>query len=92
MDVLINSFFGNIEKCWGCCELKIVGKNNYVKYIDNYFSCFEVNFIEGWIIVEIVLFIDFKVYLCNVIIIILLIFDDFVYVDFFFLKDIEFKG
>ena len=52
LDALINSFSGNIEKRWGSKGIKIAGKSNYVKYIDNYLSRSEVNFSKGQIIVE----------------------------------------
>lgn len=68
LDALINSFSGNIEKRWGRRELKIAGKNNYVKYIDNYLSRSEVNFTEGKIIVETVSPTDPKAHLRNAII------------------------
>ncbi|NCO47411.1 MAG: DUF3393 domain-containing protein, partial [Vibrio sp.] len=44
LDALISSFSGNIEKRWGSKEIKVAGKSNYVKYIDNYLSRSEVNF------------------------------------------------
>lgn len=52
LDALINSFSGNIQKRWGSSEVKMAGKSNYVKYIDNYLSRSEVNFSEGLITVE----------------------------------------
>ncbi|MDF4533753.1 murein transglycosylase domain-containing protein, partial [Vibrio parahaemolyticus] len=83
LDALINSFSGNIEKRWGRRELKIAGKNNYVKYIDNYLSRSEVNFTEGRIIVETVSPIDPKAHLRNAIITTLLTPDDPAHVDLF---------
>lgn len=52
LDSLILSFSGNIERRWGSREIKIAGKSNYVKYIDNYLSRTEVNFSDGKILVE----------------------------------------
>ncbi|HAS4583177.1 membrane-bound lytic murein transglycosylase MltC [Vibrio cholerae] len=92
LDALINSFSGNIEKRWGRRELKIAGKNNYVKYIDNYLSRSEVNFTEGKIIVETVSPTDPKAHLRNAIITTLLTPDDPAHVDLFSSKDIELKG
>lgn len=52
LDALINSFNGNIQKRWGSREVKVAGKSNYVKYIDNYLSRAEVNFSKGLITIE----------------------------------------
>ncbi len=52
LDALINSFSGNIEKRWGSREIKMAGKSNYVKYIDNYLSRADVNFTNGTIVIE----------------------------------------
>lgn len=52
LDALIDSFSGNIEKRWGSREIKMAGKSNYVKYIDNYLSRADVNFTTGNILIE----------------------------------------
>ncbi len=92
LDALINSFSGNIQKKWGSSELKIAGKSNYVKYIDNYLSRSEVNFTQGKITVETVSPTDPKAHLKNAIITTLLTPDDPANVDLFSSKDIELKG
>ena len=52
LDALIDSFSGNIKKRWGSREIKMAGKSNYVKYIDNYLSRADVNFTTGKILIE----------------------------------------
>ncbi len=92
LDALINSFSGNIEKRWGSREIKIAGKSNYVKYIDNYQSRTEVNFQTGTILVETVSPTDPKEHLKQAIITTLLTPDDPMNVDLFSSKNIELKG
>lgn len=92
LDALINSFSGNIEKRWGSREVKIAGKSNYVKYIDNYLSRAEVNFSDGKIIIETVSPTDPKGHLKEAIITTLLTPDDPAHVDLFSSKNIELKG
>ncbi|RJX70650.1 membrane-bound lytic murein transglycosylase MltC [Vibrio sinensis] len=92
LDALINSFSGNIEKRWGRNELKFAGKNNYVKYIDNYLSRSEVNFTQGTITVETVSPIDPKKHLKDAIITTLLTPDDPANVDLFSSKSITLEG
>ncbi|MFH0223376.1 membrane-bound lytic murein transglycosylase MltC [Vibrio furnissii] len=92
LDALINSFSGNIEKRWGSREVKIAGKRNYVKYIDNYLSRTEVNFDDGKIIIETVSPTDPKGHLKDAIVTTLLTPDDPAHVDLFSSKNIELKG
>ncbi|KII77634.1 membrane-bound lytic murein transglycosylase MltC [Vibrio renipiscarius] len=92
LDALINSFSGNIEKRWGSREIKVAGKNNYVKYIDNYLSRSEVDFQKGTIIIETVSPTDPKLHLKNAIMTTLLTPDDPANVDLFSSKDITLEG
>lgn len=92
LDALINSFSGSIEKRWGHNEIRIAGKINYVKYIDNYLSRSEVNFSDGTIIVETVSPTDPKKHLRNAIITTLLTPDDPANVDLFSSSDITLEG
>jgi membrane-bound lytic murein transglycosylase C len=92
LDALINSFSGNIEKRWGRREIKVAGKSNYVKYIDNYLSRAEVNFQEGKIIIETVSPTDPEGHLKRAIVTTLLTPDDPMNVDLFSSQDIELKG
>lgn len=92
LDSLINSFSGNIEKRWGSREIKVAGKSNYVKYIDNYLSRAEVNFQQGKIIVETVSPTDPEGHLKRAIVTTLLTPDDPMSVDLFSSQDIELKG
>lgn len=92
LDALINSFSGNIEKRWGSREIKVAGKNNYVKYIDNYLSRSEVDFQKGTIIIETVSPTDPKLHLKNAIMTTLLTPDDPANVDLFSSKDIKLEG
>lgn len=92
LDALINSFSGNIEKRWGRSEIKFAGKNNYVKYIDNYLSRSEVNFDKGLITIETVSPTDPKQHLKNAIITTLLTPDDPANVDLFSSKEIILEG
>ncbi|WP_394127945.1 membrane-bound lytic murein transglycosylase MltC [Vibrio hepatarius] len=92
LDALINSFSGNIEKRWGRSEIKFAGKNNYVKYIDNYLSRSEVNFDKGLITIETVSPTDPKQHLKNAIITTLLTPDDPANVDLFSSKEIVLEG
>ncbi len=92
LDALISSFSGNIEKRWGSKEIKVAGKSNYVKYIDNYLSRSEVNFSTGTIIIETVSPTDPKKHLRNAIITTLLTPDDPAHVDLFSSQNIELNG
>ncbi|PMK03633.1 membrane-bound lytic murein transglycosylase MltC [Vibrio sp. 10N.261.55.A7] len=92
LDSLISSFNGNIEKRWGSREIKVAGKSNYVKYIDNYLSRSEVNFDKGTIIIETVSPTDPKKHLKNAIVTTLLTPDDPANVDLFSSKSIKLEG
>lgn len=92
LDALISSFSGNIEKRWGSSEIKVAGKNNYVKYIDNYLSRSEVDFQKGTIIIETVSPTDPKLHLKNAIMTTLLTPDDPANVDLFSSKSITLEG
>ncbi|MGL0940378.1 membrane-bound lytic murein transglycosylase MltC [Vibrio vulnificus] len=92
LDALINSFSGNIEKRWGSREIKMAGKSNYVKYIDNYLSRADVNFSNGTILIETVSPTEPKQYLKNAIITTLLTPDDPANVDLFSSKEIRLEG
>ncbi len=92
LDALINSFSSSIEKRWGHNEIRIAGKFNYVKYIDDYLSRSEVNFSEGTIVVETVSLTDPKRHLKNAIVTTLLTPDDPANVDLFSSEDITLKG
>ncbi|WGY48612.1 membrane-bound lytic murein transglycosylase MltC [Vibrio sp. ABG19] len=92
LDALINSFSGNIEKRWGSREIKIAGKRNYVKYIDDYLSRAEVNFNDGQILVETISPTDPKGHLKKAIVTTLLTPDDPAHVDLFSSQNIELKG
>jgi len=92
LDALISSFSGNIEKRWGSREIKVAGKSNYVKYIDNYLSRTEVNFQKGKITVETVSPTDPEGHLKKAIVTTLLTPDDPMNVDLFSSQDIELKG
>lgn len=92
LDALIGSFSGNIEKRWGRNEIRIAGKINYVKYIDNYLSRSEVNFSKGLILVETVSPTEPKKHLKNAIITTLLTPDDPAHVDLFSSSSITLEG
>ncbi|WCE30123.1 membrane-bound lytic murein transglycosylase MltC [Vibrio sp. SCSIO 43137] len=92
LDALINSFSGNIQKRWGQGEVRMAGKVNYVKYIDNYLSRTEVNFSKGVILVETVSSTEPKKHLKNAIITTLLTPDDPAHVDLFSSSDITLEG
>ncbi|MEZ8046661.1 membrane-bound lytic murein transglycosylase MltC [Vibrio sp. 10N.237.312.C02] len=92
LDALISSFSGNIQKRWGSSEVKMAGKSNYVKYIDNYLSRSEVNFSQGIITVETVSLTDPKKHLKNAIMTTLLTPDDPAHVDLFSSKSIKLEG
>ncbi|EKO3653989.1 membrane-bound lytic murein transglycosylase MltC [bacterium 19MO03SA05] len=92
LDSLILSFSGNIERRWGSREIKIAGKSNYVKYIDNYLSRTEVNFSDGKILVETISSKDPQGHLKRAIITTLLTPDDPASVDLFSSQNIELKG
>ncbi len=92
LDRLINSFTGDIEKRWGANEIKIAGKSNYVKYIDDYQSRTEVNFSQGMITIETVASTEPLRHLKTAIITTLLTPDDPDQVDLFSSQNIELKG
>lgn len=92
LDALIHSFSGSIEKRWGKNEIRIAGKVNYVKYIDNYLSRSEVNFSNGVILVETVSPTEPKKHLKNAIITTLLTPDDPANVDLFSSSSITLEG
>ncbi|NLS12892.1 membrane-bound lytic murein transglycosylase MltC [Vibrio sp. SM6] len=92
LDALINSFSGNIAKRWGQNEIKVAGKSNYVKYIDNYLSRADVDFAKGTIQVETIATTDPKIHLKNAIITTLLTPDNPAQVDLFSSKAIVLEG
>lgn len=92
LDALISSFSGNIKKRWGNNEVKVAGKSNYVKYIDNYLSRAEVNFDRGTIIIETVSPTEPEKHLKNAIVTTLLTPDDPANVDLFSSRDIKLEG
>ncbi|NOH96855.1 membrane-bound lytic murein transglycosylase MltC [Vibrio sp. 99-70-13A1] len=92
LDSLIDSFSGNIQKRWGSKEIKMAGKSNYVKYIDNYLSRSEVNFTKGTILVETVSPTEPKKHLKNAIMTTLLTPDYPANVDLFSSKSITLEG
>jgi membrane-bound lytic murein transglycosylase C len=92
LEALIGSFSGDIEKRWGHNEIRMAGKINYVKYIDNYLSRSEVNFSNGTIIVETVSPTEPKKHLKNAIITTLLTPDDPAHVDLFSSSSITLEG
>ncbi|POB68792.1 lytic murein transglycosylase, partial [Vibrio vulnificus] len=83
---------GNIEKRWGSREIKMAGKSNYVKYIDNYLSRADVNFTNGTIVIETVSPTEPEQHLKNAIITTLLTPDDPANVDLFSSKEIRLEG
>jgi membrane-bound lytic murein transglycosylase C len=92
LDLLINSFTGDIEKRWGRSEVKVAGRSNYVKYIDNYLSRAEVNFATGKITISTVATDDPKGHLRTAIVTTLLTPDDPMQVDLFSSQDIRLTG
>ncbi len=92
LDALISSFNGNIEKRWGSREIKVAGKSNYVKYIDNYLSRAEVNFSKGLITIETVSPTEPEKHLKTAIVTTLLTPDDPSSVDLFSSKGITLEG
>ncbi|GAB7218529.1 membrane-bound lytic murein transglycosylase MltC [Vibrio comitans] len=92
LDSLISSFTGDIEKKWGKQQVKVAGKSNYVKYIDNYDSRAEVNFSTGKITIETVASNDPKAHLKTAIITTLLTPDDPAHVDLFSSTNIKLEG
>lgn len=92
LDALINHFTGSIEKKWGQKEIKIAGKSNYIKYIDDYTSRADVNFSTGTIVVETVATTEPLSHLKKAIITTLLTPDDPKHVDLFSSQNIELKG
>ncbi|USD65602.1 membrane-bound lytic murein transglycosylase MltC [Vibrio sp. SCSIO 43136] len=92
LDALINSFSGNIEKRWGKSEVKMAGKSNYVKYIDNYMSRAEVDFSKGTITIGTVAPTEAKKHLKNAIVTTLLTPDDPAHVDLYSSSAIKLEG
>ncbi|MGX9419269.1 membrane-bound lytic murein transglycosylase MltC [Vibrio sp. WJH972] len=92
LDSLISSFTGDIQKRWGVNEVKVAGRSNYVKYIDDYQSRAEVNFDKGTITIETIASSEPLVHLKRAIKTTLLTPDDPLSVDLFSSKDIELKG
>jgi membrane-bound lytic murein transglycosylase C len=92
LDALMNSFSGNIQKRWGQQQIRMAGKRNYVKYIDNYLSRTEVDFAKGTIKVETVSSTEPKKHLKKAIVTTLLTPDDPAHVDLFSSSGIELKG
>lgn len=92
LDLLINAFSGQVQKRWGKQQIKIAGKSNYVKYIDNYLSRSEVNFDSGKIVIETVSLTDPKKHLRTAIITTLLTPDDPANVDLFSSREIKLEG
>ena len=92
LDALMNSFSGNIQKKWGRRQVRMAGKSNYVKYIDNYLSRSEVNFSKGTITIETVSPTEPKRHLKTAIVTTLLTPDDPAHVDLFSSSNIELKG
>ncbi|GAD90745.1 MULTISPECIES: membrane-bound lytic murein transglycosylase MltC [Vibrio] len=92
LDALMNSFTGDIEKKWGKDQVKVAGKSNYVKYIDNYDSRADVNFSTGKIVIETIASDDPKAHLKTAIITTLLTPDDPAHVDLFSSSNIKLKG
>ncbi|WP_261816022.1 membrane-bound lytic murein transglycosylase MltC [Vibrio gallicus] len=92
LDSLINSFTGDIAKKWGRNQVKVAGKSNYVKYIDNYESRSEVNFATGKILIETVASKDAKAHLKKAIITTLLTPEDPANVDLFSSSSIKLGG
>ncbi|MDC0611107.1 membrane-bound lytic murein transglycosylase MltC [Vibrio sp.] len=92
LDALINSFTGRIVKKWGENEIKIAGKSNYVKYIDDYSSRADVNFSKGTILVETISTTEPLAHLKKAIVTTLLTPDDPKHVDLFSSQNIQLKG
>lgn len=92
LDALINTFSAHIKKRWGNKELKYSSKRNYVKYLDDYLSRSEVNFVEGKIVVETVSLTEPTAHLKRAIVTTLLTPDDPAHVDLFSSDDIKLTG
>ncbi|MBM7037954.1 membrane-bound lytic murein transglycosylase MltC [Vibrio ulleungensis] len=92
LDRLITNFSGDIEKRWGRSEVKIAGRSNYVKYIDNYQSRAEVNFATGKITISTVATEEPKKHLRTAIVTTLLTPDDPMQVDLFSSQNIRLTG
>jgi membrane-bound lytic murein transglycosylase C len=91
-DSLVNGFSTKVEKHWGKQETKIAGRSNYVKYIDDYLSRADVDFLRGSISVETVASTEPLVHLKKAIMITLLTPDDPANVELFTAKNIKLKG
>ncbi len=92
LDALIHSFTGNIEKRWGKNGIKVAGKSNYVKYIDNYQTRAEVDFSTGKVLIETIALSNPKQHLRDGIITTLLTPDDPMQVDLFSSADVRVHG
>lgn len=92
LDNLISSFTGDIEKRWGAKGIKVAGRSNYVKYIDDYQSRADVNFDTGTITIETVASTEPLLHLKRAITTTLLTPDDPLHVDLFSSQNIELKG
>ncbi|BCL71320.1 membrane-bound lytic murein transglycosylase C [Vibrio nigripulchritudo] len=92
LDALMNSFSFNIEKKWGKAEIRIAGKSNYVKYIDNYQSRAEVDFAKGKVTISTVSSTEPKKHLKNAIVTTLLTPDDPASVDLYSSSSIKLEG
>jgi membrane-bound lytic murein transglycosylase C len=92
LDALMNSFSFNIEKKWGKAEIRIAGKSNYVKYIDNYQSRAEVDFAKGKVTISTVSSTEPKKHLKNAIVTTLLTPDDLASVDLYSSSSIKLEG
>ncbi|MDP5253909.1 MULTISPECIES: membrane-bound lytic murein transglycosylase MltC [unclassified Vibrio] len=92
LDDLMQQFSSNIKQKWGQNSLKLAGKRNYVKYIDDYNSRADVNFSLGKITIETIASTRPKDHLKQAIITTLLTPYDPAQVDLFSSKDITLKG
>lgn len=92
LDDLMQQFSNNIQKKWGKNSIKMAGKRNYVKYIDDYKSRADVNFSQGKITVETIASTRPKAHLKQAIITTLLTPNDPAQVDLFSSRDIALKG
>ncbi|SHO55632.1 membrane-bound lytic murein transglycosylase MltC [Vibrio quintilis] len=92
LDALIQSFTGKIEKRWGTKNVKIAGKTNYVKYIDDYSSRADVNFNQGKVVIETVSSTEPLSHLKKAIVTTLLTPDDPKHVDLFSSKKVAING
>ncbi len=92
LDVLMNGFSINIEKKWGKAEIRVAGKSNYVKYIDNYQSRAEVDFAKGTVVISTISSTEPKKHLKKAIVTTLLTPDDPARVDLYSSSNIKLEG